>query len=309
MHRQKNLHLRIFTALLLTAVLLYAAVASTAHAAPPEDLAKQAKKTKTKTPSVTASLTPSETISLTPSETVTGTITVITLSPTRTRTPTRTTTHTPTITLTRTPTRTRTPTPVPTAIPGVVVLNEFLPHPRTDYNSDGTIDVGDEFIEIINLSPVAINVKNWRLDTGIGSKTFLLPDMPLQPRQIAVFFGTQTGILMSDGGSTVRLLKSDSRISDAYTYPAVEASDQTWCRQPDGTGTWSFACRPSPGRPNIPLSPSTLPAVNSICNGVNAIPQPVLFAECTSFGFNIWSSPPETQFWLQSRLKWDVFVE
>ena len=199
----------------------------------------------------------------------------------------------------------------------MVVLNEFLPHPRSDYNSDGTVDVGDEFIEIINLSTVAINVKNWKLDTGIDSNSFSLPDLTLQPRQIAAFFGSQTGILLSDGGSTVRLLKPDTRISDAFTYPVVEASDQTWCRLPDGTDSWGFKCHPTPGRPNIPINTETSGSGSGsaqqtesiICRGANTIPQPVLFAECDSFGFGIWNYLGENPFWLQSRLKWDVFVQ
>ena len=49
-------------------------------------------------------------------------------------------------------------------------------------------NVGDEYIEIINLDSIAINVKNWKLDTGVDSKAFTLPDITLQPRQIAFFF-------------------------------------------------------------------------------------------------------------------------
>ena len=86
-------------------------------------------------------------------------------------------------------------------------MNEFLPHPQTDWNGDGTANVGDEYIEIINVSPNALNVKGWKLDTGLNSlNTFTLPDLILQPRQIATFFGSQTGLSLSDGGGTVRLV-------------------------------------------------------------------------------------------------------
>jgi hypothetical protein len=216
---------------------------------------------------------------------------------------------------TRTPTRTltRTPTRYPTAIPGKVVLNEFLPHPRSDWNNDGSTTVGDEYIEIINLDSSEINLKNWRLDTGANSSiSFSLPDITLQPRQIAYFFGSQTGLNLRDGGGTLRLLKSGGSIADAYTYPVVEYADRTWCRLPDGTGVWGFACHPSPGRPNALLNASTPGAQasnSSICLLENTIPQSMSLAECGSFGSGIAGNPGEKLFWLPGRSKWAVFVE
>ncbi len=222
--------------------------------------------------------------------------------------------YTPTKTPTLTPTRTSTPRP--TAVPGNVVLNEFLPHPRSDWNSDGRADVFDEYIEIINLGTSAINVNHWKLDTGAGSTSFVLPDLVLEPRQIATFYRSETGVALSDGGATVRLLKYDGNVADAYTYPTVEAVDQTWCRMPDGTGVWGFACRPSPGRPNafviartpVPgLGPSA--AGPSICSSVNDVPQAMLLPECGSYGGGISGRVEEKRTWIQSGLKWGVFVE
>ncbi len=218
-------------------------------------------------------------------------------------------TLTPTPLPTITPTRTR----GPTAIPQPVVLNEILPHPRSDWNGDGTANVGDEYVEIINVSTTAVNVASWKLDNGIGSpKTFTLPAITLQPRQIAFFFSSQTGLSLSLGGGTVRLLKSSGLIADAYTYPAVERADRTFCRQPDGTGKWGYVCLPSPGRPNIFLDIGTpgVPAENSsVCSLDNTAPQSIILAECGSFDAGIAANPGEKLFWLQSRWKWDTFVE
>ncbi|MGD0876908.1 MAG: hypothetical protein ABSA01_02025 [Anaerolineales bacterium] len=60
---------------------------------------------------------------------------------------------------TPTPTLTGTPTRGPTAIPQPQVLNEILPYARSDWNKDGTVNTGDEFIEIINISTLALNIK------------------------------------------------------------------------------------------------------------------------------------------------------
>jgi hypothetical protein len=211
------------------------------------------------------------------------------------------------------PTLTRTRTPAPTAIPQPVVMNEILPHPRSDWNGDGTANVGDEYVEIINVSTAAVNVANWKLDTGIGSlKTFTLPAITLQPRQIAFFFSSQTGLSFSNGGDTVRLLKSSGAIADAFTYPAVDRADRTWCRQPDGTGKWGYVCLPSPGRPNIFLDIGTpgVPVGNtSVCFLDNTAAQSTILAECGSFDAGIAANPGEKLFWLQSHWKWDTFVE
>jgi len=131
--------------------------------------------------------------------------------------------------------------------------------------------------------------------------------MTLQPLQIAYFFGTLTGINLSDGGGSVRLLKPSGAIADAFTYPAVERADRTWCRQPDGTGTWGFNCLPSPGRPNIFLNTSKpgAQAGNQIaCLLENAIPQPISLAECGRPDSGITNNPGEKVYWLQSNWKW-----
>jgi hypothetical protein len=220
-------------------------------------------------------------------------------------------------TFTPTPTPTRTATPLPTAYPSTVVINEFLPHPRADWNDDGVFNTSDEYIEIINMGVNAINLKNWKLDDGDGgSSPYALPDITLQPRQIAHFFGSETGILLSDGGDTVRVIKPDGRTADIYTYPVVSATDRTWCRLPDGNGAWGFVCYPTPGRPNTLVNSATaspeagpVTEADSICPLADTVPQAVRLAECESFGSGVWKGFREEQLWLPSRWKWDVVVE
>jgi hypothetical protein len=224
-------------------------------------------------------------------------------------------TRTPTITPTRTPTR------APTALPGIVVINEFLPHPHSDWNGDGTVNTGDEYIELMNMGTDPISLNFWKLDNGVGghSTPYALPNMTLLPHQIVVFFHSETGISLSDGGDTVRLLKPDGRTSDIITYPVVTAADETWCRLPDGTGVWAFACSPTPGKLNIPIesvtpTPTSTPgAGGGEGNGPNCLvdpaPQPIQSAECNSPGAGMWGETGSREIWLESRWKWDVFVE
>jgi hypothetical protein len=226
-------------------------------------------------------------------------------------------TSTPSFTPSRTPTRT--PTRTSTALPGEVVINEFLPHPVTDWNGDGTANTGDEYIELINMGTESVNLRNWKLDDGDGgSSPYTLPNLILLPRQIAIFYQTETGISLSDGGDTVRLFKPDDRTADIYTYPVVAAADRTWCRLPDGTGTWAFACRPSPGAPNMHIESGTPgPGSTPAAGGAEAVPacltdlvpQALRVAECNSPGTEIWGQTGSREIWLESRWKWNVFVE
>lgn len=222
-------------------------------------------------------------------------------------------TSTPSLTPSSTPTPTLTRTNTP--FPGSLVINEFLPHPHTDWNDDGVVNVGDEYIELINVGAATINIQNWELDNGSNTAYYTLPNMNLLPRQIVLFFHSETGIPLSDGGGTVRLLKPNRQTADIYNYPPVEAMDVSWCRLPDG-GSWGFACRPSPGQPNIPLnsltpSPASSGAtsVETDCNLADTVPESIASAECGGFGSGIWNDATEGSLWLPERGKWDVFVE
>lgn len=234
----------------------------------------------------------------------------VTATPSSTPTPTQTTTRT----------TTRTPSAVPTAYPGAVVLNEFLPRPASDWNGDGVTNSRDEYIEIINMDAQPINLKGWKLDDATGgSSAYTLPDMTLQPRQIARFYALETGISLSDGGDTVRLIKPDGRTADIWNYPVVTAADQTWCRLPDGSGAWGFVCHPTPGKLNTragsdPGEPGSQPTPRppdraSDCLLPDTAPQAFWLAECDSSGGNIWNRFAGREFWLPSRWKWDVIVK
>jgi hypothetical protein len=221
--------------------------------------------------------------------------------------------YTPTATRTSTPTRT--PTRTITPMPGILVINEFLPHASTDWNADGRIDVDDEYIEIINMGTETVNIKNWRLDDGEGgSSAYSLPDLTLQPRQIARFFGSQTGILLNDGGDSVRLLRPGGQTADIYNYPVIDVLDRAWCRLPDGNGLWTFSCQPTPGRLNARAADLGTPQPPSgneqDCPLPDSVPPAVYQAECGDAGLGAWWSDflAGDGIWLVGRDKWDIFI-
>jgi hypothetical protein len=211
-------------------------------------------------------------------------------------------TSTPAITLTRTMTPARTPTSRFTAVrtptpnlsrptPSSIVINEFLTQPRKDWNGDGRVDTGDEYIEIINLSSLPISISGWRLDDRDGdSNPYTIGNITMEPGVRLAFFASQTGILLSNGGDSVRLYKASGAISDAFTYGLVEVADSTWCRLPDGGNTWVFGCVPTVAETNrlggSPLIGNRFES--SICLS-KTIPPGVLLAECNPLGLSIWN--------------------
>ncbi len=185
-------------------------------------------------------------------------------TPTVTRTPTLT--RTPTPTRTPSPTRTPTPTPTPTFTPTPVVydptavrLNELLPWPQAvDWDGDGVADAYDEWIELFNLSPVAVDLGGWGLDDVAegGSRPYIFPAGTwLDGGGFLVVYRRQSGIALNNDGDTVRLLGPDGAELDTFTYRNPRP-DRSYSRTVDGTGVWTDTYPPSPGRSNAAPTPT-----------------------------------------------------
>ena len=214
-------------------------------------------------------------------------------------------TQTPTFTATppRTATPTRTPTKRPTAtayLSRLVLINEFLPRPGTDWNHDGLINVYDEFIEVISADSVDINLKGWQLDdvANSGSEPFVLPDKVLKPGQRAVYYGLQSNILLSDGGDTVRLIRSNGEVADLQDYKFARFPDVSECQYPEGPGyfgVWRQDCFPTPGTANkltgdLPPIPEELGLVEPVCLLPDTLIEDFRLAECNGYGAEMWNT-------------------
>jgi hypothetical protein len=240
----------------------------------------------------------------------------VVVTPTISRTPTRTRTPSSTPTITRTPTR--------TPLPPLLVINEFVPRPGHDWNGDGVVNVGDEYIEILNHGVVEVNLSGYTLDdeVNIGSTPYRLPSVVLQPGERMAFFESETGLQLSDGGDGVRLLRPNGQLFDAYNYTIVRFPDHAYCRYPDNGGAddWNTNCFPTPNRQNS-LSGVSAPTpepeiVESECPLSDTQPRDFIWAECQPFGQNIFRrSFWDRTGWFGERYlpespgKWPVFVD
>ena len=247
-----------------------------------------------------------------------------------TLTPSRTPTPTSRVPSTATPRpRTATPTPFGGPVPvGRPFINEFLPRPGFDWNLDGRVDTFDEFIELKNVGNADMNLSGWRLDDSadfpgaISSAPYTITDLILKPGEYAVFYASQTNILLSDGGDSVRLFDASGDIMDVIDFTIAKVEDESVCRLPDGNGfgSWFNDCTPTPNLTNsrdgqVP----TLPEDNSatpFCALPDTLPEDFLFAECRGYGANIWDNFYWDEFgWMgdqivpENKNKWKSFVE
>jgi len=236
------------------------------------------------------------------------------------------------------PTKIRTATPVPLPPPPLIAINEFVPRPGHDWNNDGVINVGDEYIELINHGVIPVSLSGYTLDDESSldsSPPYSLPAVTLQPGERIVFYGrgtglldsetglldSGTGLLLSDGGGDVRLLKPGGQVGDAYNYKVVRHPDQAFCRLPDNGGLddWSENCFPTPGLKNASGSNVLNPPVSGdeepLCPIADTMPSDFILAECPLFG-NIWSRYYwDEKGWLGEVIipnvdsQWDVFVD
>ncbi len=217
-----------------------------------------------------------------------------------------------------------TPTPAPPPPPQLVAINEFVPRPGHDWNHDGVVNVGDEYIELLNHGTVDVNLSGYSLDdeVNVGSNPYRLPAKVLRPGERVVFYGSETGLLLGDGGDGVRLLKPNGQLMDAYNYTVARYPDESYCRLPDNGGAddWNQYCFPTPGLQNS-LSGDFVPSSNGIggepsCPISDTLPDAFVQAECDPFGNNIWRPEfwDKTGWYDEKNLplidgKWPVFAD
>jgi hypothetical protein len=145
------------------------------------------------------------------------------------------------------------PTPAPTWIPGRVVINEVLIRPHYDWNGDGKINTGDEFIELYNQGPHTVDLEGWYLDDipSGGSRPYQLRGIRVGPDSFFVLFHSRTRISLNDTGDSVRLLAPDERVIDSISYLRFRAYNLSYGRLPDGSHHLRYGLWPTARMPNM----------------------------------------------------------
>jgi len=175
-----------------------------------------------------------------------------------------------------------------------------------DANNDGTIDDGDEFVEIVNTGSSTIDLDDYQLVDGSGTVLFTFPAASLEPGVAAVVFGGGTpvnipglvfasgGLTLADDGQTVALLDgSDTRI-DAVTYGPEADNDQSVTRSPDFTDAFILHTQApsgalySPGEdPNGDPLPVEFGSFDAVRDGRAVVLRWTTLVETNNSGFGV----------------------
>jgi hypothetical protein len=146
-----------------------------------------------------------------------------------------------------------------------VRLNEVLPVPAAvDWDGDGSADERDEWIELHNAGPAAVDIGGWFIGTSLSQAVvYAMPEgTVLQPGAFAVLYRARTGVILDDGGEQVRLIDLRGEVVDKVAFGALGA-DTSYSR--DGQGAWHSNWAPSPGAPNLP--PGSTPGAGEVLIG------------------------------------------
>lgn len=131
----------------------------------------------------------------------------------------------------------------------MIALNEFLPYPGE----------GDEFVEIINYGPVAVDLEGWFITDSYGPKEHvrLIDDehsstgstiLPGKSDNIMLVEGYSSFYLNNEGSESLRLYDKNKELIDSCSFSDPEEG-VSYSRMPDGYGNWDET-NPTPGEYN-----------------------------------------------------------
>lgn len=143
-----------------------------------------------------------------------------------------------------------------------LVINELMADNETaaeDPQEPGTFE---DWIEVYNGGDTAADLGNLYLTDDLGDPTRwqIPPGLRLGAGEFIVFWAdgeddqgdTHTNFKLSSGGEEVGLFAADGATPiDSIVFGEQEA-DASFGRFPDGSPTWCFPSRPTPGEPNSP---------------------------------------------------------
>ncbi len=165
------------------------------------------------------------------------------------------------------PNQAATPTPTLVPQPRTVYLNEILPAPRDrDWDSDGNANAEDEWIELINIGEITVDLVGWGIDDVAdgGSQPYIFPPGSLiNPGEYRLIFRRDSGIALNNDSDQARLLFPDGQEADRYQWVRSPGFDRSLGRRPDGRGGWEISTAPSPGVGNLFPEPTPLPTAVS----------------------------------------------
>ncbi len=140
--------------------------------------------------------------------------------------------------------------------PPPIRLNEILPAPRrVDWDGDGQDGHQDEWVELYNPLPGAVDLGGWRVENrerdGWGYE--LPAGTRIEAGGFLLLHRAQTEVGLGNQADTLRLIRPDGVEADRFTWSRSPGYDRSWSRSEDGGGAWRSDFAVTPGGPNRPM--------------------------------------------------------
>lgn len=131
-----------------------------------------------------------------------------------------------------------------------VLVNELLPDPAAP-----ALDANDEFVELFNPNNTAVNLKDYQVQSGTSYHyKYSLPDVTIGPLQYLAITSEESGLVLSNSGTSVRVLDPSGQTVDETGNYGAAVEGQSWSKTDAGDWQWSTSL--TPGQPNIVTAPA-----------------------------------------------------
>lgn len=136
------------------------------------------------------------------------------------------------------------PTPNETTDYLPVYLNELMPNPASPLSDEDA-----EFIELYNPNSIAVNLKDWTLQTGTNFQyEYKMPGFNIEAKGYIVLYSSETNLVLSNTTSNARIIDpSGGSINEATAYEDV-GENEAWAKH---DGEWWLTETPTPGEENF----------------------------------------------------------
>jgi len=148
--------------------------------------------------------------------------------------------------------------PLPPSTPGVLFINEVLPHPQSHWNCANQAETSynnDAWIEIYNASNQAYDLYDHGIFISDGKNAYPFPSgAVIAPHGFYVVFPNFAGGSLAE----LHLLINGTPV-DSVSLPNVLPNDQSYARVPDGSSRWQIATAPTIGSSNVVAAQTASP--------------------------------------------------
>lgn len=163
-----------------------------------------------------------------------------------------------------------TASPATVTASSTIILNEFLPNPKG-------ADAEKEFIELKNISAVAVKLDKWRLEDSSRKKFIFSSSTIIGPNEFLTIWSKDSNISLNNSNDAIKLFNSDGQIVDQTGYNESAEENFSYNRLSASSTVWQWSTVPSPGVENFISEPNHPPTIIFSIPNVAEIGEDIFF--------------------------------